>query len=109
MFLLTQEQKINFPHKIKLVVIWIYDNYLLSGSKPNVKQFRVFGYPAVFKKYISSVINARGLKINFHNKVLEVSLLDYLMIQLDGYFTFLTLKELLYLWTLFLMKILLLH
>ena len=25
--------------------------YLLSGSKPNVKQFRVFGYPAVFKKY----------------------------------------------------------
>ena len=25
--------------------------YLLSGSKSNVKQFRVFGYPAVFKKY----------------------------------------------------------
>ena len=25
--------------------------YLLSGSKPNIKQFRVFGCPAVIKKY----------------------------------------------------------
>ena len=70
--------------------------YLLSGSKPNVKQFRVFGCPAVFKKYEFSDKGKRT-KDKFSQQGIRGILLACLMIQLAGYFMFLMIKELLYL------------
>ena len=70
---------------------------MATNGKPPVKHFRVFGCPAIFKRY---VINDKGkttTKINILNKEFEESLLEYLMTQLDGYFMYQMLDEHMYL------------
>ena len=59
-------------------------HFLLLGSKPNVKHFRIFRCPVVFKN-MNLVTRIRESRINSHNNALEVFLLDYVMTPLDGY------------------------
>ena len=80
---------------------------LLTGLKPNVKQFRVFGCPAVFKKYEFSDKGERT-----KDKFLQQGIRGIFVGLPDdsaSYSMFLMPREYLYPWMLFLMKILYLH